>query len=172
MIFYLALAVISAGILAYEVLLVQVREHGVAFLDLAFSDEPEVERSPVNPRLAAGVELGLQRQAIQLCDVLALVILLVNTLEFLELPAARKVQCVSIAKLSRGTQRAVLRQKLVNVSRVVELLSQVSGAQVGPQDVVFEELLLVLVETVYCAPVAELDLVDDTAKQLPLLFDD
>ena len=65
---------------AKKIVVTEVLEDWIAFLDLARTDKPQVDCTLIDAREPAGTNLGLQGQAVEAGDILPLVKLLVDLL--------------------------------------------------------------------------------------------
>ena len=155
-----------------ELLVVEVLEYRIAFLDLARPGEPQVERTSRDACVAAGLDVGLQGIAVETRVALALVELLVDALEALEIALAGQRQGIAIAQLPAGSQRAVLREEPVDFSGVdgFQVGAQPCGPQVGPQHIALQKLSLGRGEVFNGTPVAPFDVGIHALEENALVF--
>ena len=165
-----ATAIVERG---QMIVLVQPVEYGIALVDLAFADQPEFLRTCDDPLASVVGEFGAKGQAIEDRDVHALVIRFVNVEVPRQVTAAHQFQRVAVAELPRGLEQSVFIQECLDGvrCRVAQIGAKPRTAQVGPEDVLFQQLLFVRVERLDGAPVTAIDVGKYVSEEFALRID-
>ena len=94
---FVALAIVERSELAR---VVQIGEYRIAFVDLALANQPERFGTARDPFTQTTVDLGFECEAIELCDVTALVKRNIDFVESRQIIAAHEFQCIPVAQVA------------------------------------------------------------------------